>query len=77
MCSLSWEESLEEEMAPHSRFFPEKSEEEPGGLHSNKLQRIGHDWETKHTAHLVKHFIDKFRKDSSYRNKPWEKQEHS
>jgi len=43
--SLGWEDSLEEGMATHSRILacgiPWK--EEPGGLQSRGLQRIGHD----------------------------------
>ena len=48
--SLGWEDPLEEEMATHSSIlawrFPWT--EEPGGLQSMRLQRVGHNWATKH-----------------------------
>ena len=53
--SLGWEDPLEEGMATHSIFLPEESSwtEEPGGLQSMGLQRVTHDWETKHRAYLL------------------------
>ena len=49
--SLGWEDPLEEGMAIHSSIlvgeFPWT--EEPGMLQSKWLQRVGHDWATKHT----------------------------
>ena len=44
--SLSWEDPLEEEMAPHSSVLAWEIPwpEEPGGLQSMRLQRVGHDW---------------------------------
>ena len=39
--SLVWEDPLEKGMATHSRRLPWT--EEPGGLHSMGLQRVGHD----------------------------------
>ena len=43
--SLGWEDRLEKEMAPHPSVLaweiPET--EEPGGLQSTGLQRVGHD----------------------------------
>ena len=43
--SLGWEDPLEEGMATHSVFLPEESPwiEEPGGLQSIALQRVGND----------------------------------
>ena len=50
--SLGWEDLLEEEMATQSTILSWKipRTEEPGGLQSKELRRVGHDWETKHTA---------------------------
>ena len=44
--SLGWEDALEKEMAAHTSILAEKipRSEEPGGLQSIGLQRIGHDW---------------------------------
>ena len=43
--SLDWEDSLEKEMAPHSSTLAWKIPwtEEPGGLQSMGLLRVGHD----------------------------------
>ena len=43
--SLDWEDLLEKEMAPHSSILAWKIPwtEEPGGLQTMKLQRVGHD----------------------------------
>ena len=43
--SLAWEYSLEEEMAAHSSILAWEipPTEEPGGLQSVVLQRVGHD----------------------------------
>ena len=43
--SLGWEDALEKEMAAHTSILAEKipRKEEPGGLQSMGLQRIGHD----------------------------------
>ena len=45
VCSLGWEDPLEEEMATHSTILAWKIPwtEEPGGLQSMGLQRLGHD----------------------------------
>jgi len=42
---LGWEDSLEEGMANHSSVLPGESPwtEEPGGLQSMGLQRVGYD----------------------------------
>ena len=44
--SLGWEDPLEKEMATHSSIFAWRIPwtEEPGGLQSTGLQRVGHDW---------------------------------
>ena len=44
--SLGWEDLLEEELAPHSRFLAWRIPwtEEPGGLQYIGSQRIGHNW---------------------------------
>ena len=44
------ENPLEEEMAPHSSILAWKIlwTEEPGGLQSMGLQRVGHNWMTEH-----------------------------
>ena len=43
--SLGWEDPLEKEMATHSSILSWKVSwtEEPGGLQSMGLQRVGHD----------------------------------
>ena len=43
--SLGWEDPLGEEMAPHSSILAWKTlwMQEPGGLQSMGLQRVGHD----------------------------------
>ena len=48
--SLGWEDPLEEGMATHSSILPGQSPwtEEPGGLQSMGLQRVRHNWATKH-----------------------------
>ena len=47
---LDWEDSLEEEMAPHSNVLAWKIPwtEDPGGLQFMGLQRIRHDLATEH-----------------------------
>ena len=46
--SLGWEDPLEKEMATHSSILAWRIPwtEEPGGLQSMGLQRVGHDWVT-------------------------------
>ena len=48
--SLDWEDPLEKEMATHSSILAWRIPwtEEPGGLQSMGLQRVGHDRETAH-----------------------------
>ena len=50
--SLGWEDPLEKGMQPTPVFLPGESPwlEEPGGLQSMQLQRVRHDWGTKHWA---------------------------
>ena len=52
--SLGWEDPLEEDTAPSPVFLPGESlwTEEPGGLQSIVLQRVRHDWVTKHSLAL-------------------------
>ena len=47
--TLGQEDSLKESMATHSSTFVWRIPwtEEPGGLHSMELQRVGHDWATE------------------------------
>ena len=49
--SLGWEDPLEKEIANHSSILTWRIPwtEEPGGLQSMGLQRVGHDCKTKHT----------------------------
>ena len=53
--SLGWEDPLQKGMATHSSILAWRIPwtEEPGGLQSMGLQRIGHDSETKHTTHKI------------------------
>ena len=47
--SLVWEDPLEKGMATHYSILARKipwMEEEPGRLHTMRLQRVGHDWTT-------------------------------
>ena len=48
--SLGWEDPLEKEMATHSSILTWRIPwtEEPGGLQSTGLQRVGHDWACTH-----------------------------
>ena len=52
--SLGWEDPLEKEMATHSSILPWKISwtEEPGGLQSMAMQRVGHDGTTVHTHRM-------------------------
>ena len=58
--SLGWEDPLEEGMTPHSSILAWRSpmDRGAGGLWSMGLQRVGHDWVTKHT-----HTKEKVNKD--------------
>ena len=49
---LGWEDSVEEGKATHSSILAWRSSwtEEPGGLQFIGLQRVGHDWVTKHST---------------------------
>ena len=53
--SLGQEDTLEKEMATHSSILAWKIPwtEESGGLQSMGVQRIGHDWATKHARLLL------------------------
>ena len=50
--SLGWEDPLKEGMAVHFRILAWKIPwtEEPGGLQSIGLQKVGHDWVTEHAC---------------------------
>ena len=50
--SLSQEDALEKEMTTHSSILAWRipRSEEPGRLQSMGLQRVGHDWATKHAC---------------------------
>ena len=55
--SLGWEDPLEKGMATHSSILAWNilwnSPEEPGGLQSMGLQRVGHDWVTNTFTFMV------------------------
>ena len=53
--SLHWEDPLEKEMATASIILSWEIlwTEEPGGLQSKGLQRVGYDWETNHHHHYL------------------------
>ena len=55
--SLGQEDPLEKEMATHSSIFAWRIPwtEEPGGLPSTGLQRVGHDWAT--SLHFTYYFL--------------------
>ena len=55
---LYWEDPLEEGMATHSSILAWKIPwtEEPGGLQSMRLQRVRHDWATKHSTWKAKNY---------------------
>ena len=55
--SLVREDPLEKEMATHSSILAWKIPwiEEPGGLQSMGLKRIGHNWMIKHTEMNIKY----------------------
>ena len=57
VCSLGWEDPLEEGTATHSSILAWRIPwtEEPGGLQSMGSQRIGHDWATKHSISISRH----------------------
>ena len=50
--SLGWEDPLEEGMATHSSILAWRIPwaEEPEGLQSMELKRVGHDWATEHST---------------------------
>ena len=50
--SLGWEDLFEKGMATHSSILAWRIQwtEEPGGLQTMGLQRVGHDWVTKHSS---------------------------
>ena len=50
--SLSWKDPWRRTQQPTPVFLPGEPpwREEPGGLQSMEVQRVGHDWTTKHTC---------------------------
>jgi len=54
---LGWQDPLEKGMATHSSILAWRipGTEEPGGLQSMGLQRVGYDWATKHTHNITKY----------------------
>ena len=59
LLSLGWEDPLEEGMATHSSILAWRilGTEEPGGLQSMGLQKVGHNWVTKHTSNTFEFFL--------------------
>ena len=57
--SLGQEDPLEEEMVTHSSILAWRIPltEEPGGLQSMGLQRVGHDGVTKYSTAQIKHSL--------------------
>ena len=57
--SLGWEDALEEGMETHSSILASRIlwTEEPGGIQSMELQRVGHNGATKHAAHMESFFL--------------------
>ena len=53
--SLGWEDPLEKEMATHYSILAWRIPwaEEPGGLQSMGLQRVGHNWATHTHTHIL------------------------
>ena len=53
--SLAWEDPLEKRIATHFHILAWRIPwtTKSGGLKSMGLQRVGHDWATKHTAHTM------------------------
>ena len=53
--SLGWEDLLDEGMATHSSVLAWRipGREEPGRLQSTGLQRVGHNWVTKHSTQNI------------------------
>ena len=53
--SLGWEDPLEKEMAIHVNILVRRLSwaEEPGGLQSMGLQRVGHEWAQTHAGPVL------------------------
>ena len=60
--SLGWEDPLQEGMATHPSILAWEIPwtEEPGGLQSMVLQRVGHDWLTKHNSQNSKYIRSEY-----------------
>ena len=70
--SLGWEDLLEEEMATHSSILAWRIPwtEEPGGLQSTGLQRVGHDWTTNTFTFPLSGYLKCFPSDTVVKNLP-------
>ena len=57
--SLGWEDPLQEGLATHSSVLAWRIPwtEEPGGLQSMGLQRVGHNWATKHMPPFRQYYL--------------------
>ena len=57
--SLDWEDPLEKEMATHSSILAWRITltEEPGGLQSMGLPRVGHDWVTNTFTFIIMSYL--------------------
>ena len=66
--SLAPEDPLEKEMATYSSILAWKIPwtEEPDGLQSMGLQRVGHDLATKHIHTLTMEYYAAFKKTEAY-----------
>ena len=77
--SLVWEDPLEKEMATHSSTLAWKIPwtEEPGGLQSMGLQRVGHDWATSLSLSCLEKTLEspldckEFKSVNLKGNQPW------
>ena len=66
--TLGWEDLLEEGMATHSSILAWRIPwaEVPGGLQSMRLQRVRHDWATKHMLPKGSTSISQYLGQSAY-----------
>ena len=73
--SLDQEDPLEKEMATRSSTLAWKIQwmEEPGGLQSMELQRVGHDWATSCYFFLIE--ISKFSQHRPKESTPFKKKQ--
>ena len=59
VCSLGWHDSLGEGMANHSSILARRIPwtEDPGGLQSTELQRVGHDSSDLALMHATQFYL--------------------